>query len=642
MKLVLVLMVRNESRILERCLKAVEGVVDAYCIHDTGSTDDTCEIAKKWLETHPGRLTASEWSNFGYNRTASFLAAKEYAESEKLENAYGLLMDADMEFVPGTLRDEELTEIGYTMIQTGGHLEYPNCRLVRLNYEWVCRGVTHEYWDGLTKPLPKSVAYINDRNDGGCKSDKFERDMRLLEQGVFVDEPNNERYKFYLAQTYHSLGRYKDAIAMYKKRIAAGGWHEEVWYSHYMIGNSYMSLEDPIRFEAWMLRTYALNPARAEPLYKMARYFREKSEHIKAWYYVRKGQNMPIPDVSLFLEKPVYTGLFDYEATILLYYIGKKQEGLRESVRYLLTKGEHLDSVYQNMKFYIEPIAKSIRNHPVPCDIAGWDYHPSSVSMFGYNAQNVRFVNYDIDQKTGSYTMKDGNYSPDHKVRTQNVYWNGTTAKLMKVVPGLPSRDTHILGLEDMRVYKSAQGSLQFLASSREFSDKIRIVHGTYDIENAECKDLVVIESPRNSDCEKNWIPIDGTRDIIYNWHPMTVGHIKGNAFVEDRSHATPWLFNHIRGSATPFRVRNELWALVHFVEYSTPRKYFHLFVALDVDTYRPKAITMPFVFANHGVEYSIGARLNANENIDIVFSSWDTHPRVAEIITSDLEWIQV
>ena len=49
MKLVLILMVKNESRILERCLKSVEHVVDAFCIHDTGSTDTTCEIAKEWL-----------------------------------------------------------------------------------------------------------------------------------------------------------------------------------------------------------------------------------------------------------------------------------------------------------------------------------------------------------------------------------------------------------------------------------------------------------------------------------------------------------------------------------------------------------------------------------------------------------------
>lgn len=37
--------------------------------------------------------------------------------------------------------------------------------------------------------------WIDDRGDGGCKSDKFERDARLLAQGL-NEEPNNVRYMF--------------------------------------------------------------------------------------------------------------------------------------------------------------------------------------------------------------------------------------------------------------------------------------------------------------------------------------------------------------------------------------------------------------------------------------------------------------
>ena len=40
---------------------------------------------------------------------------------------------------------------------------------------------------------------IDDRGDGGCKEDKFERDERLLRQGL-EEEPNNGRFLFYLAQ----------------------------------------------------------------------------------------------------------------------------------------------------------------------------------------------------------------------------------------------------------------------------------------------------------------------------------------------------------------------------------------------------------------------------------------------------------
>ena len=38
MRFVLVLMIRNEEKILGRCLEAVADLVDAFCICDTGST----------------------------------------------------------------------------------------------------------------------------------------------------------------------------------------------------------------------------------------------------------------------------------------------------------------------------------------------------------------------------------------------------------------------------------------------------------------------------------------------------------------------------------------------------------------------------------------------------------------------------
>jgi len=245
MKFVLILMVKNESRIIERCLKSVENVVDAFCITDTGSTDNTCDIVDTFLETHTGCLSQVPWKNFGESRTDSFQCARDYIRDElkwDLKETYGLLLDGDMVFVPGTLRETPLSEIGYTIVQSAGNLEYPNCRLIRMDYDWKCVGVTHEYWDGTTVALPKSVCYIDDRNDGGCKSDKFIRDVMLLEKGL-EQSPTNGRYMFYLAQTYHSLGRWKDSIAMYKKRIQAGGWFEEVWYSHYMIGQCYQQLK---------------------------------------------------------------------------------------------------------------------------------------------------------------------------------------------------------------------------------------------------------------------------------------------------------------------------------------------------------------------------------------------------------------
>jgi len=642
MKLVLILMVRNESRILERCLKAVEGVVDAFCIHDTGSTDTTREIARAFLEDgkRKGCLTESTWENFGVNRTASFNAAQDYLKSAgwDLKDTYGLLLDADMVFHLGNLKELTLDDIGYSAIQCAGTLEYPNCRLVRMDHPWRCLGVTHEYWDGVTGKLDKSACWIEDRNDGGCKSDKFERDARLLEQGL-AENPKNERYMFYLAQTYHSLGRWKDSIAMYKKRFNAGGWDEERWYSLYMIGDAYLKLNEPLKFEMYMQKAMLYRPSRAEASYALAKHFREKGEHYKAWFYLLQGRSLPYSKDSLFIVKPVYTDLFHYEATILLFYLGKHEEGLRESIKYMLTKRENIDNVYQNLGFYVKPLGTPVLNHPVPRDAAGPDFHPSSVSFCG-DIQNVRFVNYVIDQRNGSYSMKDGTYSPDHKVRTRNVLWDGKTASLMdESATGLSLIPHHIEGLEDVRVYTDELGVTRFVAASAQVGPKIRMVRGDYNVSTKSLRNCRVLQPPSDTACEKNWLPISSTNLMIYAWHPLQVGTVKDGALSIQGIHPTPWYFKHLRGSALPIRVGSELWALVHSVEYSQPRKYFHSIVVLDGEDYTPLRISLPFSFKATGIEYCLGWKAEAGA-VTFAFSSWDDNPCLTTAPLSRFEWL--
>jgi glycosyltransferase involved in cell wall biosynthesis len=649
MKFVLILMVRNESRILERCLKSVESFVDAFCIHDTGSTDNTVEIARKFLEDgkRKGSITESVWKDFGTNRTASFQAAQDYLKSGDwdLSTTYGLLLDADMVFHPEKLKDHPLGEIGYSVIQSAGTLEYPNTRLIRMDYAWKCIGVTHEYWDGVTQRLGQEVCWIEDQNDGGCKADKFERDARLLEAGL-VENPKNERYMFYLAQTYHSLGRWKDSIAMYKKRFAAGGWDEEKWYSLYMIADGYLKLKDPLKFELYMQKAMLFRPGRAEAPYALTKYFREVGDHYKAWYYALRGRSLPVSADALFIDKSVYTGKFDYEATILLYYIGKHEEGLHETMKYLLTKSECKENVFQNLVFYVKPIGKGVP-FPVDRNLFGPDFHPGSVCLWKSNGilhANVRFVNYRLDAQTRNiYEMcQDGHYSTSHLVRTENAYVSdGRVVRMQDASVPLPRMSSHIRGLEDVRVYTDGKGELRFLATQREYSEKNRILGGIYDARLGRYRDCAVYEPPTPTECEKNWLPIEGTNDIVYAWHPLRVGQLSDNKLVVKTTHETPWFFRHLRGSAVPFRVDSELWALVHCVEYSTPRKYFHCMAVLDAATYKPLRISLPFAFRAVGIEYCIGMR-PLERAIEFVFSSWDDNPCITEIALADFEWLQV
>jgi glycosyltransferase involved in cell wall biosynthesis len=629
MKLVLILMIRNEEKILRRCLEAVESIVDAYAICDTGSNDKTCEIADEFLKTHTGCLSKTEWKNFGHNRTLSFQFAQAYVRDVlkwDLQDTYGLLLDADMVFLPGTLKTQALKEIGYSVSQRGGTLEYMNCRLVRMDYAWKCKGVTHEYWDGPTTPLGKEICSIDDRGDGGCKSDKFERDARLLEQGL-KDEPENARYMFYLAQTYHSLGRYKDAIATYKKRIAAGGWAEEIWFSHYMIGNSHRELGNIPKFEEWMLRAHAYRPGRAEAVYALAKYFREHAQHYKAYHYAKLGKEIPRPGDVLFLEAEVYNGLFDYEMSILDYYVSKKEEGLRSSMRALLRTNMYQYTIVSNLAFYAAPLpGTTIKKLSLP-ELYGPEFRTSAVSIVKYPYANVRYVNYWIEN--GEYKTPRG-----EPVQTHNAYMNletgGEVRKLEE--PSLPKNaDARVRGFEDVRVVGD-----KFTATVAEYTPSPHVMYGTYP-EYSDCR---ILKSPMNRECEKNWLMCPETDEMIYDWRPLQIGKVQGDALKIVHEYATPPLFSLFRGSAPPVWVGTEWWVLVHFVEYSKPRKYYHCLVALDKD-YKPLQVTLPFVFASPSIEYCVSVR---DSELDLAFyvSFMDKDSSEVRIPKTSFMWMSV
>ena len=637
MKLVLILMIKNESKILRRCLEAVSNIVDGFCICDTGSTDNSVEIAEEFLKDKVGNVSVEPWRNFGHNRTMSFVNARKYISGIgwDLKEVYGLLLDADMVFVPGKIREQNLTEIGYKIIQKNGGLVYHNCRFIRFDYDWKCLGVTHEYWSGPVVDLPESVCFIDDRNDGGCKHDKFERDIKLLEQGL-VDEPDNVRYMFYLAQTLKCIGKFSESIKFYKKRIRAGGWDEELWHSYYSIGDCWKHLGDLIKFEEYMQKAYKFRPCRTETIYKLAEHYRIVGEHYKAYHYIQIGLKTPFPknDV-LFIENGVYNGLFDYEASIVDYYI-HPDRGLKSSMTALI-KTEHMQqNIVSNLKFYVKPIPAVIEPLTLPSPF-GPNFTPSAISLDTYPMANVRYVNY-LPPVDGNYRTRDGS-----SIQTKNAYINLETGECSPFMTELPvPYESYVKGLEDLRLYRK-NDKLYFTATScREYiENKVCIVHGEYDVENKSYDNIAPIQSPINSDCEKNWVNIPGTDDFIYSWHPLRIGKIREDKFYFSKEIETPPVFSLFRGSATPILIDNVWWTLVHFVEYCQPRKYYHCIVQLEQKSFKVLKVSLPFVFKELGIEFCISVK-TAGENLEFYSSFTDTCPSKVIAPKTNFEWIPV
>jgi glycosyltransferase involved in cell wall biosynthesis len=658
-RIILLLMIKNESRIIRRSILSALPVVDAVCVSDTGSTDDTVQILEAFYPTLsvPSKTYQHTWSNFGQNRTLSFQDAQAFCQQLGWNPArtYALAIDADMELQVESAfhKQGDLGLKGYSLVQKAGTLHYANTRLMRLDEPWTCIGATHEYWNGpMEGILSDSKLWIDDKNDGGCKADKYTRDRTLLEREL-EEQPTNVRTAFYLAQTYKCLGLPDLSIEAYKKRIAMGGWFEEVWYSHYMIAQQYLQTGRPEEAELWVLKGQKAASYRSEALCLLVKHFRIVGQQWKAMHYYRAAKAIPKPQVALFLESEVYDHLLDYENTILQFYVAQtpKNEGLRASIRYLLKEPSAplLDNVLSNLEFYSKPLTSG-GGTPFPTLDSWEEYRPSSVSQVqhqGTPVTNVRYVNYHTTER-GEYHSRD----PSGIVRTRNYHLESGT---WVDESDLTHQPTHIRGLEDIRLF-SDQDRITYTAASPSASKDglYRIVYGTYDASENVLVNSRVLEPPEGvqSGCEKNWLQIPSANSsnrsnssplFVYTWSPLRIGTVTDTCPFLHVTHTipTPPLFQRLRGSANGFLHEDRIWCLTHFVKYGAPRQYYHLFVLLNKDTYQPEQVSFPFCFQIHGIEYCLSASIEGS-HLTFLFSTFDANPLSLKASIADLEFISL
>ena len=647
-KIIYLTMIKNESSIIRRSLDAALKTCDAICVCDTGSTDNTVEVVEEYFKglNIPCILYNHVWKNFGHNRSLSFNAAVDFCKALGWHPnmTYALLLDADMRIEVSELFNKNmLSSPGYALIQKAPNMEYYNTRFVQIGFPWKCTGVTHEYWDGYgCDLLPANMIFIHDIGDGGCKADKFERDVRLLEEGL-KDEPNNERYLFYLAQSYKDCGRIDDSIRFYKKRIIAGGWCEEVWYSMYTLMKLYEGKGDSARMEMWGLKAYEYRRERAENIHYLVRFFRNRREFYKAWHYLELGSNIKKPEDVLFIESDVYNHGFEYERQIIHNYVfpERKQESIRLAIDYFNKYNDY--SAYHNLKWFVDRIPVVI--HDIQFQQIG-DFLPTSISFCKVDEKyivNVRYVNYRI-QPDGSYLMyQNGVLSRDHAVCTDN-YSCVMNSKFSIVSPlqkmeihDQAPRQSHIRGLEDVRLFMQG-GDLRYLATTMEYSynGKIRQHTGKYSVKTAAFIENSSLVPPTDTECEKNWIPYKNK--IIYKWHPFQIGSIRENELVIESSQETPAFFSHMRGSSTLVDDGTYTWGITHCVIYEQPRKYYHMVVKIDSATDKLIAYTHPFYFINNAIEYCLGFDKQGSK-IYAFISQNDCNPILLEFNDYDLVW---
>ena len=218
------MIVKNEARTIERCLDSVSSLAPEIVVVDTGSVDDTREIAA----SHGAAVSSFDFT------VIDFAAARNHA----LDRAGGrwiLVLDADETLQPGSIpliddliaRDENagyyFERVNHRPAPEGPTRDYV-VRLFPNRSDYRYRGRVHETIDasilaGCGRLLRTAIRIDHDfSSDPEARRHRNLRYIEILSEEIAADPGDHSRLVF-LAAEYHQLGMFDQATEI-AERIA--------------------------------------------------------------------------------------------------------------------------------------------------------------------------------------------------------------------------------------------------------------------------------------------------------------------------------------------------------------------------------------------------------------------------------------
>ena len=221
MTLSVCLIVKDEQQVLERCLTCISSFADEIVIVDTGSTDDTVKIAKKFTDKVYFFKWCDDFSaarNCAFDRASSelvmWLDADDFITEEncvKIRNLKNSFKDYDMAVLlyAASFDGDEPTFI------------YNRERIFRRDKGYRFSGEVHE----AIVPSGKifySDAVIYHKKE---KQNQPLRNLLILQKKISAGKKLTEREKFYYGRELLFNNMHMEAIAVLEDFLKGDGWY---------------------------------------------------------------------------------------------------------------------------------------------------------------------------------------------------------------------------------------------------------------------------------------------------------------------------------------------------------------------------------------------------------------------------------
>jgi glycosyltransferase involved in cell wall biosynthesis len=354
-KLILNTIVKDESHCILTMLESAAKISDAIVIADTGSTDGTQDIIRKFGEDNniPTYVFERPFDDFEKSRNFGMEKARDVVKELgwNSNDCWTWWCDADETIVVDSKFDKNQFNKDLFMMNTYiSSMKYTRNTFARVSKPFRFYGPVHEFIvcdeQNITSGLAENI-HVDVKMTGnswmGDIAEKYASHAYKLE--AYINKNRQDpRWIFYTAQSWHDSASIKDnreeneerlrrSLKYYRERVQrADGYAEEIYYAQYRIGAIMRMIEDPWHLTHMeLLKAYQIDPMRGESIKLIIDYYLQMSEWHMAYLYSKfakttfHGKN-PYPTRLLFVDEATYIWKFAEAHAAAAFYTGRMDE----------------------------------------------------------------------------------------------------------------------------------------------------------------------------------------------------------------------------------------------------------------------------------------------------------------------------
>lgn len=325
MKVAIYTIAKNEEQFVETWYNSAKDA-DYLLIADTGSTDNTVELAKS-LGINVHVVNISPW-RFDDARNASLSLIP-------LDIDYCIALDMDEVLLPNWREDlEKALEQGWTRPRYkytwnwnedgSPGLQYNGDKIhVRKGYRW--KHPVHEVL-GSYGGLQEIQGYLSNLEIHHHADNTKPRSQYLpLLKMSTEEDPHDDRNAFYYGRELYFYGQYEEAEKELKRHLSLPSAR---WLPERAASMRYIAKCNPATAEEWLLKAVAECPGRREPLVDLANYYYSNQKWQECFKYASEALNITEKPLEYLCEAYAWGNApHDFKA-ISAYHLGLHEEAL--------------------------------------------------------------------------------------------------------------------------------------------------------------------------------------------------------------------------------------------------------------------------------------------------------------------------